>query len=1059
MYSEQFGQSNPNPGFQGTGPADPRYRVEQAKRLESAVVAPQTYIFPVNQPQASAIYQQPVAAAIQVNQGSTLQRTDPIPPVSQPQRHNTERAINASVFNQPASTGPVDQLGGAIVAQTYTFPRFSIVYRVSRSILSGAVNLMGATQQQTYLFPLSQPDPTRTNPLVNQNRFLVDVIKQLDGSNQAAFLVPPINQPQRSNIERTLFSSLFQQSLVTGPADQLDGPSSQQTFPIPPVSQPQRPNTDNALFSSLFQQPSMTGPIEQLDGPTHQQTFPIPPVNQPQLLSRFDINRIVAALPRLESPLVQQTFPVSQPLTYLSSRQPVQPTSYFDGATTQQQYIFPPSQPQLLGRFDTNRIVGAAPRFEGATVDTNSFLFPLSQPQLLARFDVNRIVGAPLRVDGATLDRGSYIFPLSQPLIYLASRQPLSAAPRIEGATLDRTWFGFPLSQPVLAPPPRFQPLVIPRFDGAVTDTRSYIFPPSQPLVYLASRQPIGAPPRIDGATVDSTWFGFPPSQPVLGPPQRLQPLVTLRLDGTVADPRSYLFPPSQPLIYLASRQPIDAPKNLEGATSQQTDASLLFLHPQITYRAASMPLAAVQYFDGPVFQQTYIFPLSQPLIPLSSRQPVGAKLNPDTVVAQTYVFPPSQPQLLARFDVNRIIPGPARLDGATRDTSSYLFPVSQPLVYLASRQPLQATPYFEGATVQQTYIFPPSQPDQEREAQRRMLRFIVEAPKRLDGPSSQQTYVFPTNEPELRRFNELTRLDSIVDAPRYWYGFAVVQPQTYVFPVSQPLTPLSSRQPVQAPVYFEGTTRQQTYVFPPSQPLVYSPVPYPVQAKPYFDGSTHQQTYIFPLSQPQTYLASRQPLRAPAYPQDTIAQQTYTFTLLQPLAPQPARQPVPAPLQVQPTQQQTYIFPVSQPQTVKRVDTQPVSFIDFQARIQVDFTLLPIDLRTYAALQLNRFNVPAPTRLDGATHQQTYIFPPSQPLTYLPWRLPIDATRYWDGAIVLPNIPIRPTGTGITVSASATITSANPLAVVACGRMTGTVTPDNPSTIVIPGGPEVKVN
>lgn len=256
------------------------------------------------------------------------------------------------------------------------------------------------------------------------------------------------------------------------------------------------------------------------------------------------------------------------------------------------------------------------------------------------------------------------------------------------------------------------------------------------------------------------------------------------------------------------------------------------------------IPNPAKYVHQGATVQQTYVFPVNQPEqsrygYTQYNRYVVDAKIqaNQGATVLRTDPIPPvSRPEMRYYFpDINRYTP-------------SITGPVEQ----------------FNGATIQQTYIFPPNQPELIAYKNKfDTLRYIVDVAKRFDGATVQQTYIFPPNEPELNAYRALAERNRYIIEVRKQVDQGSTVQQTYLFPPNEPefsyYKPHNELRTLESAVRpIEGSTIQQTYVFPPNQPelIAYSNraaiLQYIVEVKKQQDqGATVQQTYIFPIMQP----------------------------------------------------------------------------------------------------------------------------------------------------------------------------------------------------------------
>lgn len=361
-------------------------------------------------------------------------------------------------------------------------------------------------------------------------------------------------------------------------------------------------------------------------------------------------------------------------------------------------------------------------------------------------------------------------------------------------------------------------------------------------------------------------------------------------------------------------------------------------------------------------------------------------------------------------------------------------------------RQQPQSVPQFQGATVQQTDIFNGGG-----------ITPIVSRPIMVASPgaeihqaaTSQQTYVFPNGLPELRAYAGLNRNRFIVDAPkRIDDGSATVQPQTYLFPVSQPdsarvsVFTQQNRFIVDAPKRLDGATSQQAYIFPVSQPEPTRVLPvglrYLVDAPKYSDGAVifAPASFIFPPNQPELRWwnimdPNRRPVEGPQPQlQGATSQAWFIYPLDQPWRAlwerqaQQQRYLVGVVPQLQgATDQQTYLFPLSQPVLV------PPRQIHEARKMFEGFTQSFVFPLSQPTLGQRQVQLPATQRIDVLVQPQTYIFPVSQPT---PGRRPTHPTwtlSFFEGLISVS--VIRPVGFAV---------SATPIGTMSSGAPTGTV-------------------
>lgn len=275
-------------------------------------------------------------------------QTSPIPGVSQPEQAWWNRT---DINRAQIWIGPDQQFEGATRQQTYIFPlsqpepaRIIPFINYERYIVDAPKRFDGATQQQTYIFPQGQPDPAQVTAFLNRNRYLVDAQKRFDGATVQDWFIYPLQQPEarRWNLPDPNRYPRF------GPFPQFEGATTQPTFVFQPnqpelsrFSETQRnrfivdvtKRLENAvvaatgqMFFRSFTQVGRPGyrmvqmpKSAALDNVTQSQpTFPIPPVSQPELSRYSEAQR---------------------------NRFIVDAFRQLSGATDQQTYVFEPSQP------------------------------------------------------------------------------------------------------------------------------------------------------------------------------------------------------------------------------------------------------------------------------------------------------------------------------------------------------------------------------------------------------------------------------------------------------------------------------------------------------------------------------------------------------------------------------------------------------------------------------------------------------------------------------------------------------------------------------------------
>lgn len=135
----------------------------------------------------------------------------------------------------------------------------------------------------------------------------------------------------------------------------------------------------------------------------------------------------------------------------------------------------------------------------------------------------------------------------------------------------------------------------------------------------------------------------------------------------------------------------------------------------------------------------------------------------------------------------------------------------------------------FSGATVQQTYLFPPNQPEMRRYNFTDINRaWLWEGPEQqVDGSTRQQTYIFPPNQPELNAFTSKANLNRYnVEVTKQVNQGAILQ-AWYIYPVNQPqfkyylpdINRFLATDGMGPQRQNTGATIQQTYVFSSTQP------------------------------------------------------------------------------------------------------------------------------------------------------------------------------------------------------------------------------------------------
>lgn len=197
-------------------------------------------------------YQIPVPKNLPL-QGPTVQATDPIPPVSQP---NIAAYSALQIGRYIVAVTQIYQ--GTIAAQTFPIPpvsqpetaNFYPRYHVNRYTWEGPAQFFeGTTNQQTYVFSPNQPELSRFI-LTQSNRFQVEPIKRFEGLNPLTLgnFVFPQNQP-----DQIRFKNLHQNRYMVEPVKWFETRLAPQTY-IFPVSNPvfnyYKPEINRYLWSS-----------------------------------------------------------------------------------------------------------------------------------------------------------------------------------------------------------------------------------------------------------------------------------------------------------------------------------------------------------------------------------------------------------------------------------------------------------------------------------------------------------------------------------------------------------------------------------------------------------------------------------------------------------------------------------------------------------------------------------------------------------------------------------------------------------------------------------------
>lgn len=176
----------------------------------------------------------------------------------------------------------------------------------------------------------------------------------------------------------------------------------------------------------------------------------------------------------------------------------------YEGATVQQQFIFPPYQPLNYASWNVLKTLGSAVvPIPGATIQATSPVPPVSQPEYAYYVpSVNRYIDEIVkRYEGATVLQTIPVPPVSQPeyryYVPEVNRYVDEIVKRYEGATTQAT-FIFPVAQPELRYYVRntFSDVILSIPQAAVAVTQTDVFTISQPVLayyYARSQQNTGA--------------------------------------------------------------------------------------------------------------------------------------------------------------------------------------------------------------------------------------------------------------------------------------------------------------------------------------------------------------------------------------------------------------------------------------------------------------------------------------------------------------------------------------------------------------------------------------
>lgn len=567
--------------------------------------------------------------------------------------------------------------------------------------------------------------------------------------------------------------------LVAAKADVHQGATQQQTSPIPPVLT--RPDAwFGPTSATVLDARRMVGPLPQFDGATRQQTYPIPPTKQPAdgwygATSPYVLDGRRMTGPRAmvdQGATVQplfQFFPNLPEFRYYVRITPCPIFRPIEGPTVQQTYEFAIAQPSDVRRrvIDVTR-VPLAPVITQAAVSSDVYG---STPSLASWFmpRPRQDVVVPSFTGTVSAD----VFGVNPPPVSWFVPRPRQdvVVPSLTGPTVQAT-FVFPPNQPDFAAwfkPSALRYLVQPNpplSTVTIVATDVYRFNPTDLSPWLLKERArlLGGPiAQVTGSTIQATFPVPQTTQPeliayrLLASPRYTMTLAspTLTVPVTTAD----VFPLAS--VDLSAWLLRERARLLGGPASQVAGTTVQATHP---IPAVSQPelnafrlLHTPKYLVAPtppvvmvatVVQSDVFRPealdVSRWILP-TGRFIVAAPIRLDGPPVQaTHPVPPvSQPELtaFARLQLARSLGGPIRqFDGLTPQQTSFVFPVSQPLFEyyrrLAAAFRVDATPRFDGATSQATFIFPPNQADSRW--------FIPVMRVRMVGPTAQREHVPP---------------------------------------------------------------------------------------------------------------------------------------------------------------------------------------------------------------------------------------------------------------------------------------------------------------------------
>jgi hypothetical protein len=480
--------------------------------------------------------------------GATTQQTY-VFPQNQPDqlRYAAKRGLTAQVTPPLRSEGATSQ-------QTYVFPpnqpevsRYS-AQRGLRTQVAPPPRVEGATVQAWFIYPPNQPELSRFSAR-QALRYVVPAPPRVHESvaSQAQTYVFPVSQPERKYYVRTTFADTELP---------FDGPSAvvAQTY-VFPLSQP-----DQARAASLQANRFIVAAAKQLDGAVVHESY-LFTVGQPQ-------GRRQIQMARPKAPIDVTTVAVTQTDVFTSGQtdlarwaerhrhryQVPAPARVHEGAPPQT-YVFPLTQ-HYDARYYLRRPIVDAPEqvHDGAAAAVpQTYVFPIAQPELRAwlKFDANRVPAGPTPQTAGATNHGSFVFPLGQPepRYYVRNTAAETKTPILGASVVVAQSYEFALNQPDPGYFVRRNTLAetkTPILGATVLVAQTYEFAVSQPearrynLPDANRHGRTGPVPQVTGASSQATDV-FVPNQPEMQAYARLQR--ARGLGGSVAWPLDTFAP------------------------------------------------------------------------------------------------------------------------------------------------------------------------------------------------------------------------------------------------------------------------------------------------------------------------------------------------------------------------------------------------------------------------------------------------------------------------------------------------------------------------------------